>query len=136
MTEALPWYIGFSDRPGSSLMGTHMVRWLLALVVLCGGTAAAGESCSKADEHCPTVSALLQQREGYGAKATGGLGGRFVEVTSDQDAGPGTLRDALKHAKGPTWIRFASDMTHRAGLADSRAIERNDRWTRGKSASP
>lgn len=33
-------------------------------------------------------------------------------MTSDQDSGPGTLRAALAQAKkGPTWIRFASDMT-------------------------
>ncbi|AOB32391.1 pectate lyase [Bordetella sp. H567] len=88
-----------------------MMRWLLALAVVYGGVAAASDSCNIADEHCPSVSSLLQQREGYGAKATGGLGGRFVEVTSDKDAGPGTLRAALKHAQGPTWIRFASDMT-------------------------
>lgn len=84
---------------------------LLALAALWGGTAAASVSCSVPDEHCPMVASLLQQREGYGAKATGGLGGRFVEVTSNMDAGPGTLRAALTHAKGPTWIRFASDMT-------------------------
>jgi pectate lyase len=87
-----------------------MMRWLLLSAVFFGGVAAASE-CTVADEHCPSVSSLLQQREGYGAKAKGGLGGRFVEVTSDKDKGQGTLRDALQHAKGPTWIRFASDMT-------------------------
>jgi pectate lyase len=88
-----------------------MMRWLLVFTLLYGGAAAASASCDIPDEHCPAVSSLLQQRQGYGAKATGGLGGRFVEVTSDKDAGPGTLRAALKRAKGPTWIRFASDMT-------------------------
>jgi pectate lyase len=88
-----------------------MMRWLLALAVLYGGAAAASVSCDAPDAQCPTVSSLLQQREGYGAKATGGLGGRFVEVTSDKDTGPGTLRAVLKNATGPTWIRFASDMT-------------------------
>lgn len=88
------------------------MAWLLVLAALYGGSAAAGERCAAPDEHCPFVAALLQQREGYGAEATGGLGGKFVEVTSDQDAGPGTLRAALEQArKGPTWIRFASDMT-------------------------
>lgn len=90
------------------------MRWLLVSAVFYGGiaAAAANESCTVPDEHCPMVASLLQQREGYGAKAAGGLGGRFVEVTSDKDAGPGTLRAALEHAKsGPTWIRFASDMT-------------------------
>lgn len=88
------------------------MRWLPVLALLHGGAARANESCASADERCAFVSALLQQREGYGAKATGGLGGRFIEVTSDQDSGPGTLRAALAQAKkGPTWIRFASDMT-------------------------
>jgi pectate lyase len=93
---------------------------LLACAALSGVTYAASaskatggsESCKVADQQCPFVSALLQQREGYGAKATGGLGGQVIEVTSDQDSGPGTLRAALEHAKkGPTWIRFASDLT-------------------------
>jgi len=85
---------------------------LLVLAALYGGPASAGEPCAAPDEHCPFVSALLQQREGYGAQASGGLGGTFVDVSSDQDSGPGTLRAALKQArKGRTWIRFASDMT-------------------------
>lgn len=88
------------------------IQWLLAVALLQGGVAAASASCASPDEHCPLVSSLLSQREGYGAKATGGLGGTFIEVTSDQDSGPGTLRAALAQAKkGPTWIRFASDMT-------------------------
>ena len=89
-----------------------VMTWLLVLAALYGGLASAAEHCSVPDEQCPFIAELLQQREGYGAKATGGLGGKFVEVTSGQDAGPGTLRAALKQArKGPTWIRFASDMT-------------------------
>lgn len=89
-----------------------VMAWLAALVALYGSAAVADERCGAPTAQCPFVSELLQQREGYGAKATGGLGGRFIEVTSDQDSGPGTLRAALKQAKkGPTWIRFASDMT-------------------------
>ncbi|OWT72793.1 MULTISPECIES: polysaccharide lyase family 1 protein [unclassified Achromobacter] len=109
----------------------RMMRGLLACAVVFGvavGSAAqaasaartgganagagANESCKVADQQCPFVTSLLQQREGYGAKATGGLNGQVVVVTSDQDTGPGTLRAALEHAKkGPTWIRFASDLT-------------------------
>jgi len=85
---------------------------LMVLVAAYGDPAAAREQCAAADEHCPFVTELLQQREGYGANATGGLGGKFVEVTSDRDAGPGTLRAALRQARTePTWIRFADDMT-------------------------
>jgi pectate lyase len=100
-----------SHRQDARLIGPRAL--LLALALLYGGAAAAAanESCRSPDEHCPAVASLLQQREGYGRQATGGLGGRFVDVTSSQDAGPGTLRDALAHAKkSPTWIRFASDM--------------------------
>lgn len=90
----------------------RVLSWAPVLGMLYGGAAAANESCASPDERCAFVSTLLQQREGYGANATGGLGGRFIEVTSDQDSGPGTLRAALAQAKkGPTWIRFASDMT-------------------------
>ena len=88
-----------------------MTHWLLAIAVFIGGTATAQESCRVPDEQCTIVSSLLQQREGYGQNASGGLGGRFVEVTSDKDAGPGTLRAVVTEASGPTWIRFASDMT-------------------------
>ena len=89
-----------------------VLRWLIVVAMLYGCAVAANESCQSPAESCPFISSLLQQREGYGAKATGGLGGRFVEVTSDRNAGPGTLRAALLQARqGPTWIRFASDMT-------------------------
>lgn len=88
------------------------MRGLLVLALLYGGTAQAADSCATPDADCPLVSGLLAQREGYGARATGGQGGRWIEVTSDRDAGPGTLRAALAQAKkGPAWIRFASDMT-------------------------
>lgn len=91
-----------------------MKYWLLVVVLWMSGTAAASEPCAVPDAQCPIVSSLLQHREGYGQNVTGGLDGRFVEVTSDQDDGPGTLRAALEDARQsalPTWIRFASDMT-------------------------
>lgn len=91
---------------------TAMIWLLILLAALYGGPASAGERCATPNERCPFVAELLQQREGYGAKATGGLGGKFIEVTSDRDEGPGTLRAALKEAReGPAWIHFASDMT-------------------------
>lgn len=91
-----------------------MKYWLLVVALWMSGTAAASEPCAVPDAQCPIVSSLLQHREGYGQNVTGGLDGRFVEVTSDQDDGPGTLRAALEDARQsalPTWIRFASDMT-------------------------
>lgn len=94
------------------LVRKKAMAWLLALAALYGGAAAAEERCVAPNEQCAFIAELLKQREGYGAKTTGGLGGKFIEVTSDKDKGPGTLRAALAQAKkGPTWIRFASDMT-------------------------
>jgi len=82
------------------------------LAGLYGNVVAAKPVCDTPTEHCPFVASLLERREGYGARAEGGLGGRFIDVTSNEDAGPGTLRAALEQAKKtPTWIRFASNMT-------------------------
>ncbi|WP_441301381.1 pectate lyase family protein [Caballeronia sp. EK] len=69
------------------------------------------EGCQKASVSCPPVAELLSQREGYGRKATGGADGVVMMVTSAADSGLGTLREAVRRAKGPTWISFASDMT-------------------------
>lgn len=92
-----------------------MRRLLSVLIILiatmCASARAAQETCEIADADCAMVSTLLAQREGYGRDATGGLGGRVTVISSAADSGPGSLRDALAHARGPTWIRFASDLT-------------------------
>jgi hypothetical protein len=44
--------------------------------------------------------------EGYGRWARGGRGGRVVEVTSLNDAGAGSLRNAIEVEKGPRVIIF------------------------------
>ena len=43
--------------------------------------------------------------EGFGAKARGGRGGKVIEVTSLEDTGPGTLREAVEQ-EGPRTIVF------------------------------
>ena len=52
----------------------------------------------------------MDRREGYGRAASGGLDGTLVTVTSPEDDGPGTLREALRGAHAPTWIDFSGDM--------------------------
>ena len=44
--------------------------------------------------------------EGYGRYARGGRGGRIIEVTNLNDAGTGSLRDALEVQKGPRIVVF------------------------------
>lgn len=53
----------------------------------------------------PAYEALLDELVGFGEGTTGGAGGPLVEVTTLNDSGPGSLREALVSA-GPAWIRF------------------------------
>ena len=98
-------------------MKTYSVPAFVHTVALCLPTLIAGVSsasagvCDRPMTICPGVGGLLAGREGYGRRANGGLNGDFVTVTSNADSGPGTLRDLLKTARSPRWIRFASDMT-------------------------
>ncbi|WP_050455961.1 pectate lyase family protein [Candidatus Burkholderia verschuerenii] len=91
----------------------HAIRAYVALILtaLLTLTGATVNACETATTDCPMVATLLAQRAGYGREATGGTGGKFVHVSSAADAGAGSLRDALAHARGPTWIRFDSDLT-------------------------
>lgn len=97
--------------PGRAAAFGRLFVCLAFAAVTSVASADTADTCARATAECPFVSGLLAQREGYGRAATGGLGGEVVTVTSAADAGPGTLRDALAHAGGPRWIRFASDMT-------------------------
>jgi pectate lyase len=100
------------DLPGKRIVSLSICTAGLMAALTSLPAAAAVEDCGMANASCEMVSSLLSQREGYGRAATGGAGGQVVVVTSAEDAGPGTLRDALRQAKGrPMWIRFASDMT-------------------------
>lgn len=68
------------------------------------------ETCGSPTISCEGIAELLNEREGYGRFAQGGLNGKFALVTSNADSGYGSLRDILSRATGPLWIRFASDM--------------------------
>lgn len=48
---------------------------------------------------------LLEDAVGFGRDATGGANGCLVRVTSLEERGPGTLREAAERP-GPTWIVF------------------------------
>ena len=48
---------------------------------------------------------LLTERVGYGRRATGGLGGRVVRVTTLDDEGSGSIREAME-TPGPRWVLF------------------------------
>ncbi|MEM9195109.1 MAG: polysaccharide lyase family 1 protein [Myxococcota bacterium] len=53
----------------------------------------------------PAYERLLDERVGFGRLTTGGAGGPLVIVTSLDDSGAGTLREAAETG-GPAWIRF------------------------------
>lgn len=53
----------------------------------------------------PAYEALLGELVGFGQGTTGGAGGTLALVTTLDDSGPGSLREALT-AEGPAWIRF------------------------------
>ena len=80
----------------TSLGGWARLPWFLPLVVwFCVGLPTAAAQSLKA---FPTA-------EGFGANARGGRGGRVIEVTNLEDAGPGSLRDAME-ASGPRIVVF------------------------------
>jgi pectate lyase len=100
-------HIANDDRRAGWLRG---FAGLLFGVSLCAQAATSDTNCEVANTDCAMVSSLLKYREGYGREATGGTGGKVVIVSSPEDAGPGTLREALSRAKAQTWIRFGRDM--------------------------
>jgi hypothetical protein len=53
----------------------------------------------------PTALTAFPGAAGYGSLSPGGRGGRVIYVTSLDDRGPGTLREALE-AKGPRTVLF------------------------------
>ncbi|MEE2644164.1 MAG: hypothetical protein VYD19_04470 [Myxococcota bacterium] len=59
-----------------------------------------------------SVEALLEARLGYGAKARGGDPAQVYRVTTLEESGPGSLREALESER-PYWIVFEVEGTFR-----------------------
>ena len=69
--------------------------------------------------------------EGFGKYAIGGRGGRVIKVTNLNDAGPGSLRDAIEK-KGPRIITF--DISGTIALESDLPIDNGDLTIAGQSA--
>lgn len=113
--------MGGLDRPQErrrSPLSTTRQTALFALLAM-GGAMGPGSIATAADETKPAAPAGAQLHaqatrasvpafpgaEGFGAKATGGRGGRVIAVTNLDDSGPGSLRAALDE-KGPRMVIF------------------------------
>lgn len=59
---------------------------------------------------CSYVKSLLSERAGHGRKTGGGLNGEVYTVTTLNDSGVGSLRQALESTK-PLWIKFSKSGT-------------------------
>lgn len=108
----------------------------------CGGNCGVcegGDSCvagqctalGTCDTYPYSPAALLAERAGFGAAATGGDPAKVYHVTTLADSGAGSLRAALE-SEAPYWIVFDVEGTIKIGGADHRIYMKGDKTIDGR----
>ncbi len=92
------------------------------------GCVAAGGTWLAAAEPVPAFPGA----EGFGRLARGGRGGDVYHVTTLADAGPGSLREGIRSAKGPRTIVF--EVSGTIGLRSALLIDRSQLTIAGQTA--
>ena len=111
----IPLRRAITSLAGEGFLQPSRRRWVGLAVVVVGlaavGGVLGGQALIEPDrEPLPFETTLLSARSGFGSSVEGGYLGEVVQVTSDADAGPGTLREAVAGDE-PKWVRFDDDMT-------------------------
>lgn len=86
-------------------ISTICVGVLLTILASCSSTPPPATTATPSPSASQTNIPAFPGAEGFGAETAGGRGGKVLEVTNLNDAGPGSLRAALEE-KGPRIVVF------------------------------